>query len=191
MVFLLISLFLYNGWCSAAEENAVAVNVNASNAKDGSNVIYAEDSEMTLDWREKVYYAPKDATFHCTITIENTGSVSGDLYVKIDFLMPGDIENFKLPVDLTGYYKWCYYDTNGAIPLLSLSPVKSKLMTLDAEDSVKLFDFVATDAFKFHGPILITAMLLDTELGTMLGIDSEMIFFNTEFKNWIRAHAAP
>lgn len=92
---------------------------------------------------------------------------------------------------LTGYYKWCFVDSSGAIPTVGLRATKQKLLTLGADDSLTLFDFIATDAFKFNNPILVTAMLLDTESEVLLGIDSEMIFFNTEFKNWIRTHAIP
>lgn len=197
LVFVLISLICYSESSPAAEKNAIALDVNASDVKDGSNIIYSDTSEMEMNWSEKVYYAPKDATsggtgnFHCTITIQNTSSTSGDLYVKIDFLWPTDTTAFQMPSNLTGYYKWCYFDSNGTIPIVGLSNTKQKLLTLGADDSLTLFDFVATDTFQFHGPILVTAILLDTESGIMLGVDSEMIFFNTEFKNWIRTHAMP
>ncbi len=197
LLFVLISLFCYSGSSPAAEKNAIQLDVNASGVEEGSNIVYSDTSEMAMDWTEKVYYAPKDAAsggtgnFHCAITMENTGSANGDLYVKIDFLSPTDTTVFQMPSNLTGNYKWCYFDSSGVIPTLGLSDTKQKLLTLGADDSLTLFDFVGTDTFKFNGPILVTAMLLDTESGVMLGVDSEMIFFNTEFKDWIRTHATP
>ena len=195
VVFVLISLFFHSGLCSAAEKNAIEIDVNASGVEEGSNIIYSDDSEMALDWSEKVYYAPKDnanggtGNFHCAITIQNTGGASGDLYVKFDFLWPSDTTAFQMPSNLTGHYQWCYYGS--IIPTLGLSNTRQKLLTLAADDSIKIFDFVATDTFQFNGPVLITAMLLDTDTGRILGVDSEMIFFNTDFKNWIRTHATP
>jgi hypothetical protein len=196
-LFVPIWLFCYSGSCAAAEKNALDLDVNASGVDEGANILYSDSSEMALDWSEKVYYGPKDTSsggtgnFHCAISIQNTGDTNGDLYVKIDFLLPTNTATFRMPSNLTGYYKWFYFDNSGAIPTVGLSATKQKLLTLGGDDRITLFDFVATEAFKYNGPILVTAMLVDTESEALLGIDSEMIFFNTEFKNWIRTHAIP
>ncbi|OQY44278.1 MAG: hypothetical protein B6240_10780, partial [Desulfobacteraceae bacterium 4572_87] len=66
---------------------------------------------------------------------------------------------------------------------------KQKLATLAGDESITLFDFLGSNTFQFQGPILISAMMEDPTTHAMLGIDSEMIFFNTDFTKWIRAHA--
>ena len=196
--YIFITILIFSGLCFAAEKNVCDLNVNASDGDEGSNVIYLASSELELDWAEKVYYAPKVAedgsygNFHCTMTVKNTGSSDADLYVKIDFLWPPDTTTpFVIPTNLTGYYKWCYFDTSGTIPYLALSNGKQKLATLAGDESITLFDFLGSNTFQFQGPILISAMMVDPASATeeMLGVDSEMIFFNTDFTKWIRAHA--
>ena len=115
LLFVLIWPFCCSGLCGAAEKNALSLDVNASGVDEGANVIYSDDSLMEMDWSEKVYYGPKDTSgggtgnFHCAITVQNTGDTNGDLYVKIDFLLPVDTTTFQMPSNLTGYYKWCFF----------------------------------------------------------------------------------
>jgi len=190
-----LALLFSSGSCLAAETNAVQLEVNASGVTEGANIIYLSSSEITLKWTEKAFYGPKPkvdggyGNFHCKITVQNTGRTDSDLYVKIDFVLPTNITTFEMPSDLTGYYKWCCLNTSGTMPYLDLSDTKRILVTLGPNEAITLFDFLQSNTFQYHGPILVTAMMVDPTSEVLLGVDSEMIFFNTNFKNWIRTHA--
>lgn len=168
---------------SLAEEidNSIELSVNpGGDYAENTYYIDSTNNIISFDWEEKAFYGVtkdnEDSTIHPKFTVTNVGDESGKLYVKIELLSySGNPETF-----------WLHFKDQNDFKVLDLESKEASLTDIfKPDESITIFDFIAIEEFHLDFPILISTSLVNRS-GEIIGFDTEIVFFNTDLKNYMQ-----